>query len=124
MFDWANAGIDAIEGLYEAIRSKVLSDWHINIDETVQKLLDTGMHKCRNIYDWGLISKTHKLMYFKTYIAESGDILKNGSRGQKVLDDEIKDYKWHVLQSDGYLYLNMWVKEPINILRIYSVWLI
>lgn len=102
LFDWATAGIDALDGLYEALRRKVLSDWHLNIDETVQRLLDTSIHKCRNVYDWGLISKTHRLMYFKTYRHDGEGDVRDGSRGQEALDEEIRDFGGTVIQSDGY----------------------
>lgn len=102
LFDWATAGIDALDGLYEALRSKVLSDWHLNIDETVQRMLDTEAHRCRNVYDWGIISKTHRLMYFKTYRSDGEKDIRDGSRGQKALDEEIRDFDGSVIQCDGY----------------------
>lgn len=93
LHDYAKYGIDALEGLYQAIREKVLSSDRINVDETVQFIVDGEKHKTRNGYDWGVISPQFKLMYFKT---------DNGSRRSGVLDEEIKEYAGRFIQNDGY----------------------
>lgn len=93
LHDYAVAGIDALDGLYESIREKVLSDYHCHIDETVQHVVDPQAGHCRNAYDWGFISPTFKVMFFTS--AE-------GSRSKDVLDEQLKDFKGKYIQTDGY----------------------
>ena len=40
LHNWTTAGIDSIEGVYEAIREKVLSDNRLHIDETTMPVID------------------------------------------------------------------------------------
>ncbi len=91
--DYGRYGIDALEGLYQAIREKVLSSDRINIDETVQYIVDADNHRTRNGYDWGFVSPQYKMMYFTT---------SNGSRSADVLDNEIREYTGKFIQSDGF----------------------
>lgn len=93
MFEYGKAGIDALDGLYEAIREKVLSDNRCHIDETVQHVVDKENHRCRNGYDWGFVSPKYRLMFFTST---------DGSRGSDVLDEQLKDYKGKYIQTDGY----------------------
>lgn len=93
LFDYAKASIDALDGLYEAIRSKVLSDKRLHIDETVQHLVDFELHHARNVYDWGFISPTFKMMYFSS---------RDGSRGEAALDEQVAGFNGDYIQSDGY----------------------
>lgn len=93
LHDYAVAGIDALDGLYETIREKVLSDYQCHIDETVQHVVDSKSGHCRNAYDWGFISPNFKVMFFTS--AE-------GSRSKDVLDEQLKDFKGKYIQTDGY----------------------
>lgn len=104
LHNWATAGIDSIDGVYEAIRSKVLSDNRLHIDETVMPVVDTKNHCTKKGYDWGFISPTHRMMFFARM---------NGSRAKEVLDAHLKDYKGLYIQHDGYgAYIN--VGERLN----------
>lgn len=94
LINYGKVGIDALDGLYYAIRDKVLSSDRVNIDETVQYIVDPENHKTRNGYDWGFVSPQYKMMYFVT---------KKGSRAAEVLDAEIKEYKGRFIQNDGYI---------------------
>jgi len=93
LYNYGNAGIDALEGLFNAIKDKVLSDNRCNADETVQHVVDKTIHKCRNGYDWGFVSPKYRMMFFTTI---------KGSRSKEVLDSVMKDFKGRYLQTDGY----------------------
>ena len=92
LFDYANAGIDALEGLYEAIKEKVLQDNILHIDETTQNMINTEEHKVKKGYDWGFISQKNNLMFF---------VRSNGSRRESVLDEQLKNFSGHI-HTDGY----------------------
>ena len=93
LHDWVAAGIDALDGAYEAIRLEVLSDDRMHIDETTMPITDPFNHTTRKGYDWGFISPTKKMMFFTR---------EEGSRGSEVLDSQMKEYKGHYIQTDGY----------------------
>ncbi len=113
LHDYAKYGIDALEGLYQAIREKVLSGDRINVDETVQFIVDGDKHKTRNGYDWGFISPQFKLMYFKT---------DNGSRRSSVLDEEIKEYAGRFIQNDGYkVYENVAERTEKHLVQVFCM---
>lgn len=93
LHEYGKASIDALNGLYESIREKVLSDNRCHIDETVQHVVDKENHKCRKGYDWGFVSPKYKLMFFAS---------NEGSRGMDVLDEHLKDFHGKYIQTDGY----------------------
>ena len=110
LHNWTTAGIDSIDGVYEAIREKVLSDNRLHIDETTMPVVDTENHCTKKGYDWGFISPTHKMMFFARM---------NGSRGKEVLDAQLKDYKGLYIQHDGYgAYINVGERLKRTIINI------
>lgn len=64
MFEYGKAGIDALDGLYEAIREKVLSDNRCHIDETVQHVVDKENHR-----ETDLVRKSFKFHAWLTSVA-------------------------------------------------------
>lgn len=93
LFDYSVAAADALDGIYEAIRERVLSDYRCHIDETVQNVVDKEKHCCRKGYDWGFVSPKYKMMFFTST---------DGSRGHDVLDEQLKEFKGKYIQTDGY----------------------
>ncbi len=91
--DWIKAGIDSLDGVYETIREKVLSDTRMHIDETTMPTMDPANHRTKKGYDWGFISPTHKVMFFAR---------DNGARTNSVLDSQMKDFCGKYIQTDGY----------------------
>ena len=110
LHDWVAAGIDALDGAYEAIRLEVLSDDRMHIDETTMPITDPFNHTTRKGYDWGFISPTKKMMFFTR---------EEGSRGSEVLDSQMKEYKGHYIQTDGYgAYVNVGKRLGLDIIHI------
>ena len=110
LHDWTTAGLNSLDGVYEAIRSKVLSDNRLHIDETTMPVVDLLKHGTRKGYDWGFISPTHKLMFFSR---------SKGSRGADVLDEQMKDYSGKYIQTDGYsAYINVGERLEKEIIHI------
>jgi len=107
---WAQAGIDSLDGLYEAIREKVLEDDRLNIDETTMRVVDTENHNSKHWYDWGFISPSSKMVFFTAL---------NGSRGSEVLDRQLKDFKGLYITTDSYgAYTNASDRMGRTIIRI------
>lgn len=92
LFDCATAGIDALQGVYEAIKERVLQDKILHIDETTQNMINKEEHKVKKGYDWGFIGQSCNLMFF----ARS-----NGSRKEDVLDKHLKHFSGYI-HTDGY----------------------
>lgn len=92
LFDCATAGIDALQGVYEAIKEGVLQDKILHIDETTQNMINKEEHKVKKGYDWGFIGQSCNLMFF----ARS-----NGSRKEEVLDKHLKHFSGYI-HTDGY----------------------
>lgn len=110
LHDWVAAGIDALDGAYEAIRLSVLSDDRMHIDETTMPIADPFNHTTRKGYDWGFISPTSRMMFFTRC---------KGSRGTEVLDSQMKDYKGLYIQTDGYgAYVNVGKRLGREIIHI------
>lgn len=110
LHDWTTAGINALEGVYEAIKSTVLTDDRLHIDETTMPTVDSSLHATRKGYDWGFISPTHRMMFFSRI---------NGSRGNEVLDNQMKDFKGMYIQTDGYgAYVNISERLGRKIIQI------
>ena len=108
--DWIVAGIDALDGIYEAIREKVLTDERIHIDETTMPVVNKAAHNTKKGYDWGFISPNNKLMFFARI---------NGSRGMEVLDQQMKDFQGKYIQTDGYgAYINLGKRLGKKIINI------
>ena len=93
LYDWMTSGLDSLDGIYDAIRQKVLSDNRLHIDETTMPVVDALNHSTKKGYDWGFISPTNKLMFFTR---------SEGSRGSEVLDSQMKEFSGQYVQTDGY----------------------
>ena len=93
LHDWISAGIDSLDGIYEAIKEKVLSDDLIHVDETTMPVVDASEHHTRKGYDWGFISPTNNIMFFTRG---------SGSRRADILDEQIQNFKGRYIHSDGY----------------------
>ena len=59
-----------------------------------RKSINTDRHNSRKGYDWGFVSPTNRMMFF---------VRDNGSRGNKVLDNQMKDFTGTYIQTDGYV---------------------
>lgn len=94
LHNWIAAGIDSLDGVFEGIREVVLSYDRMHIDETTMPVVDTDRHNSRKGYDWGFVSPTNRMMFF---------VRDNGSRGNKVLDNQMKDFTGTYIQTDGYV---------------------
>lgn len=92
--NYCQAGIDALDGLYQAIRRKVLQDHYVHMDETVQYVIDHERGKRVVAYDWGMIAHNYRLCYFF-----SKD---EGSRSHDVLDEEAQNLIATWLACDDY----------------------
>ena len=109
LFDCAVAGIDALAGVYEATKERVLQDKILHIDETTQNMINKEEHKVKKGYDWGFIGQSSNLMFF----ARS-----NGSRKEAVLDEHLKNFNGYI-HTDGYgAYTKVAERTGNNIIQI------
>ena len=93
LHDYTKVAIDALEGVFQAIREKVLASDRLHIDETIMPIVDKLLHHTRKGYDWGFTSPKQNLVYFVT---------NNGSRSEMVLDSELKYFEGNYIHTDGY----------------------